>query len=455
MRRQHLITEWHDREVSGGKPFAQEIDSHLESAKIILLLVSADFLASDYCWGIEVERAMERHRLEKARVIPVILRPTVWQEAPFGDLQALPRDAKPITSWTNKDEALENVVIGIRKAIEEMVEISSPSISNQQVNLVMGKEPAPAVTPQQPILPPPSTEEEAAQRIRSGLFHSAEQIDLASRILQAFEQGGPEAARAEVEEIFTHIDDFTASTLAMTAGIVNQIGLPDLTVRLFLEASEKEPSNPLFRRELVVALSSLDQDDLALPFARRLVAEYPDNLDYVELLAQVLQSAGYNDEAWTVSNEALQQFPASTWLLGFALESGREVGRPMQDLDELATRFISQEFTGQDAAQDLARARALYANFLAKVDRDKESVEEYRKALEAGEMSPATRSNFAVELAAIGDDQEAEREFMTALREATDSRMHSRIKNRYVTFLLARGRTTDATQASQQTWTPS
>jgi len=98
LKRQGLIGAWHDRRISAGQNWASEIDAHAESADIILLLVSADFLASDYCINVEMTTALRRHTQGAAVVIPIILRPVDWSGAPFGHLQALPRDGKPVTS---------------------------------------------------------------------------------------------------------------------------------------------------------------------------------------------------------------------------------------------------------------------------------------------------------------------------------------------------------------------
>jgi hypothetical protein len=90
----------------------------LNSAQVILLLISADFLASDYCTDVEMRRAMERHDAGEARVIPVILRQVDnWHEAPFGKLQALPQGGKAITLWRPRDRAYADVAAGIRLAI--------------------------------------------------------------------------------------------------------------------------------------------------------------------------------------------------------------------------------------------------------------------------------------------------------------------------------------------------
>ena len=118
MKRQGLIQEWHDRKIVAGSEYKGEIDEHLNSAEIILLLVSSDFLASDYCYGIEMTRAIERHEAGEATVIPVILRPCDWMGTPFSKLQALPKDAKPVTTWSRRDDAFLDVVKGIRAAIQ-------------------------------------------------------------------------------------------------------------------------------------------------------------------------------------------------------------------------------------------------------------------------------------------------------------------------------------------------
>ena len=140
LKREGVIAGWHDRKIAGGKEWAKQIDDHLNSAQIILLLVSADFVASDYCYGVEVTRAMERHEKEGARVIPVILRPCDWSTAPFGRLEGFPKDAKPITKWSNREEAFTNVALGIREVVAELQAsnikpVSTPVISTEAQRL--------------------------------------------------------------------------------------------------------------------------------------------------------------------------------------------------------------------------------------------------------------------------------------------------------------------------------
>lgn len=118
LKRQGVIETWHDRRIGAGQDFAHAIDQHVDKDEIILLLVSADFLASDYCYDIEMKRAMERHQAGDAIVIPVILRACDWHHAPFGKLNATPRDGKPITQWPDIDEAFLQVAKAVRQAAE-------------------------------------------------------------------------------------------------------------------------------------------------------------------------------------------------------------------------------------------------------------------------------------------------------------------------------------------------
>ncbi len=120
MKREGLIQFWHDRRIDAGSEFDGAIREHLEQADVILLLISADFMASEYCFSIEMTRAMERHQEQSARVIPVILRPCDWHSAPFGKLVAAPRDGKAVTLWPNADEAMLDVAQKVRAALTQM-----------------------------------------------------------------------------------------------------------------------------------------------------------------------------------------------------------------------------------------------------------------------------------------------------------------------------------------------
>jgi replicative DNA helicase len=121
MKRQGIIEEWYDRKVIPGTDWETEISANLEAADIVLLLVSPDFVASDYCYGRELRRALERYELGQARIVPIVIRPVDWQHALFRHFQALPQDGKPVTGWANADEAWLDITLGLRKVVEEVV----------------------------------------------------------------------------------------------------------------------------------------------------------------------------------------------------------------------------------------------------------------------------------------------------------------------------------------------
>ena len=117
LKRQGAIETFHDRRIAAGDDVDGSISTELEQADVILLLVSPDFLASAYCYDIEMRRALERHASGEARVIPVILRHCDWRQAPFGRLMATPLGGKPIRSFPDLDEGFLQVTNAIRQAV--------------------------------------------------------------------------------------------------------------------------------------------------------------------------------------------------------------------------------------------------------------------------------------------------------------------------------------------------
>ncbi|MBV2137066.1 MAG: toll/interleukin-1 receptor domain-containing protein [Candidatus Thiodiazotropha sp. (ex Ctena orbiculata)] len=124
LRRDGVIDIWQDRRIGPGDEFDREISNQLESADIVLLLVSSDFLHSDYCYDIEMKRALERHAEDSARVIPVILRPCDWQKTPLGKLNATPTDGKPVIEHASLDRGFLEVARAVRTATEELQPIA-------------------------------------------------------------------------------------------------------------------------------------------------------------------------------------------------------------------------------------------------------------------------------------------------------------------------------------------
>jgi hypothetical protein len=135
LKRQGVISIWHDRRLVPGDDFNAGIARELERADIILLLVSPDFLASDYCYGVEMTRALARHENGTARVIPVILRPCDWKQAPFGGLLAAPTDGKPVSKFSDPDDAFLEITKMIRiaagVATQEPAKPSANSLPSQ------------------------------------------------------------------------------------------------------------------------------------------------------------------------------------------------------------------------------------------------------------------------------------------------------------------------------------
>ncbi len=120
LRRQNIISDWYDRDITAGDDWKAAILDQLNQADLILLLISADFLASDFCWAVELIRAIERHDNGEAVVIPIILREVDWAGAPFGKLQALPNNAQSVMTWPTTDAAFKDVAVGIRKAVKDL-----------------------------------------------------------------------------------------------------------------------------------------------------------------------------------------------------------------------------------------------------------------------------------------------------------------------------------------------
>src|SRR6266699_4760328 len=111
LRNLGVISDWFDGDIPPGTEW---------KTQIILLLISADFMASKFCYGIELKEAIDRHDANQARVLPIILRPTGWVGAPFEKLLMLPSDARPISAWSSRDAAFKDVVAGIRRAIQDL-----------------------------------------------------------------------------------------------------------------------------------------------------------------------------------------------------------------------------------------------------------------------------------------------------------------------------------------------
>ncbi|HEX7680490.1 MAG TPA: COR domain-containing protein [Thermoanaerobaculia bacterium] len=122
LRRLKLITDWYDHDIDPGDEWAEEISQKLNEADIVLLLISADFVDSNYCYDTELAAAMKKHEAGTAEVIPIIVRPTnAWTNLPFGKLNALPEKGKAIQKWPTHDEGWTNVAAGVERVARQLL----------------------------------------------------------------------------------------------------------------------------------------------------------------------------------------------------------------------------------------------------------------------------------------------------------------------------------------------
>ena len=148
LERRGLLAPWHDRKIVPGADWSGAIDSYLRSAELVLLLVSKDFIESDYIMGTELAVAMQRHAAQAAVVVPIVVRavdfdPQDEQELPFLRLQGLPTDLRPVTSWPNRDEAWTNVAKGLRATVKQIRE-GRPEASSDAVEATFSSQAAPS-----------------------------------------------------------------------------------------------------------------------------------------------------------------------------------------------------------------------------------------------------------------------------------------------------------------------
>lgn len=117
--RADIVSEWNDRKIVPGQDWSDQISENLASSEIILFLISSSFMNSDYCMGVEVQKALSMHKEGSAQLIPIVIRAVDWSDSDLSKIQGLPKDAVPIASWGNEDEAWVNVIRGVKNHIQE------------------------------------------------------------------------------------------------------------------------------------------------------------------------------------------------------------------------------------------------------------------------------------------------------------------------------------------------
>lgn len=121
LKRLYHFSTWFDRLILPGEKWEWAIEENLNGADIVLLLISPDFMASNYCYNIEMQRALERHARGETHIIPILLRPTYWEDAPFSRFQMLPANGVPLTRWPDADEAFQDIVVGLNKLLLQIL----------------------------------------------------------------------------------------------------------------------------------------------------------------------------------------------------------------------------------------------------------------------------------------------------------------------------------------------
>jgi hypothetical protein len=305
LQRRGIIAEWYDRNISAGTEWVNQIDHHLNIAHIILLLISSDFLASDYCYSIEMKRALERHDLGEARVIPILIRPVDWHGAPFAKLRVLPQNAQPVTAWLNQDLAFVEIAIQIRKVANELEELRQTQSSGSK----------------KPLMSIEDESEDVIKETRSNLRHElVPRLD--SQAIKQFRR-----CQKKVEEL-KNIHNMLHEVEVQLAGLVATIYLADQEYRkgkkgffnAYFARGAKDSSKPAFDYiEILWQQTALKVDDL----------EY--------FAAEVM--AVLEDERFRLDNGAVRGPLWATEL--FFLQQSFEIS--MKDQDRNAVRRLADE----------------------------------------------------------------------------------------------------------------
>jgi len=279
LKREGKIEYWYDGKIKAGEEWRGEIDKQLDSADIILLLISADFVDSDFCYSVEMKRAMERHAAHEAAVIPILLHPCDWQSAPFGKLNALP-GGEAISLWQNPEQALHEVAKGVRIVVEEMIAARSveqppPPPATEVVS-------APSLRiPPSPVIEFVSREDREGRNI---VEHLREELaPHKNRFIALWGGGGvgktaiaAEVARSLTEAFNQRVvwvsaegrEDFNLTSLL--DGVATQLGHPDLR-KLAPELKKEQVSEVVIAAPTLVVLDNFETIE---PEEKNLCAEW-------------------------------------------------------------------------------------------------------------------------------------------------------------------------------------
>ena len=363
LQRSKLITIWSDIDINAGDDWEKEIEKHLDSAHIILLLVSADFIASDYCYSKEMERALERHKKNEASVIPIILRHTAWKGTPIGKLQALPRDARPVTdrrSWNSDDEALNDVVEQISPIVIELllplyVETASQLTQNRQ------QEDALAIYNRALELNPeyvPALNGKGNAHLQLGQYEES---------VNAFDSA-IQVAPDDAETRYYYYGK---------ANALRELHRYDESLQAYDEAIRRNPKRARMHKEKADLLLQLNRYTQALEVFEQLIKLDPENSIYYEEKGDILLNLNR-------FYEALEIYAQAVFLSRTGGSTTRYLAKVLHKKGKLALRLRRYD----EATEDFKEAISLYPENVLNyqyMGRALLEMRRYREALEAYE----------------------------------------------------------------------
>lgn len=322
LQRQGLITIWHNRNIKAGAEWEREIDKHLNTAQIILLLVSPDFMASDYCYSIEMQRALERHERGEVRVIPVILRPVLWRDTPIGKLESLPTGGTPVVSstWHDPDEAFYDIVSRLRQVILDLTAPSQPAPGDAMSSPTF-------VQPRKHKTSPPKTTSDWLQE--SYRLRKLKRYDKALEACKQLLSLDPANAQGHANlSYILHglkryqealeacnraqaLDPDNARIYVNKANILNELKRYDEALKASDQAIQLDPSNPHPYISKSYALCEFQRFDEALASSKKAIHLDPSHVHAYISASYASIKLGRYREAVTLCDQALQLDPSN------------------------------------------------------------------------------------------------------------------------------------------------
>ncbi len=295
LKRAGMIQTWSDRDIALGTDWKVQIADRIDQSDIILLLVSPDFIASDYAFGVEMRQAMEQQESKRTRIIPVLLRPTIsWQTTPFGKLHSLPTDAKPVTDWKDSDAAFADIAYGIRRVVNELQEASAAQIDwvdkgDRLLQLNNHKEALAAYEQAIHLAPVNDMAYVGKGNVLRNLGRSTE-------ALTAYEK----AIRIAPNNVFAYMG---------RGNVLHDLGRPTESLAAYRTAARLEPNNGAVYREMGNVLYDLDIIDEALEAYEQAIHLTPNDIVTYISRGNVFQALHRYEEALANYDRALLLFP--------------------------------------------------------------------------------------------------------------------------------------------------